>query len=122
MVSTASNRYRHSRQIHAAPQRQTPLTQAGSATLRGTLAVLAVIVLIFSAFGYYSVGKVGSQIAGASNLELGEGGGLQRARDGATDILSSAPIPAPTRRATRSPMKKSRSCTPAMRRTTTRTR
>ncbi|MDY6049012.1 MAG: LCP family protein [Corynebacterium sp.] len=79
--------YRHGRQIQPAPTHGATLTQAGSPLLRTVLAVLAVLVLVFSAIGYFSVGKVGSQIAGAGGLELGDDSGLKKAKDGATDIL-----------------------------------
>ncbi|MBV7282778.1 LCP family protein [Corynebacterium sp. TAE3-ERU30] len=49
------------------------------------VAVLSVMVLTISGLGYFSVGRIGSDVASAGNLSLGLGSNAPS--DGATDIL-----------------------------------
>ena len=84
-----SNRSRLVRDIQPAP-RSTPRTQQkGSRLLRGVVAGVSALALLFSGLGYASVGRLGSEVAGTGNLQLGGGGGIKHgdAKDGATDIL-----------------------------------
>lgn len=74
---------------HRTPERThaVGLKQSGPAALKVLLALLAVVVVLLSAVGYITVGRLGSEIA-ASELRLGgdraRGG---EALDGAVDIL-----------------------------------
>ncbi|MDP9851873.1 LCP family protein [Corynebacterium lowii] len=78
---------RPSRNIQAPPRAGISLAQAGSKPLKTLLAVLAVLVLLLSALGYFAVGRLGSQLASAGNLQLGGATAKGSAPDGATDIL-----------------------------------
>ncbi|MEJ4099663.1 LCP family protein [Corynebacterium mastitidis] len=73
--------------MQAPPRAAAPLAQAGPRPLRTVLAVLSALVLLFSALGYFSVGRLGSQLASAGNLQLGGNASKGSAPDGATDIL-----------------------------------
>ncbi|MBP3088721.1 LytR family transcriptional regulator [Corynebacterium sp. sy017] len=81
-----NNRIRHTRDIQAPPTRGPILSQAGSRTLKTVLAILATIVLLTSALGYFTVGRIGKTVA-SGNLSLGNNGMKGKATDGATDIL-----------------------------------
>lgn len=84
-----SNRSRLVRNIQPAP-RSTPRTQQkGSRLVKGVVAGVSALALLFSGLGYASVGRIGAEVAGTGNLELGGGGGIKHgiAKDGATDIL-----------------------------------
>ncbi|MGV0341691.1 LCP family protein [Corynebacterium mastitidis] len=78
---------RPSRHIQAPPRAAASLAQAGPRPLRTVLAVLSALVLLLSALGYFSVGRLGSQLASAGNLQLGGNTSKGSAPDGATDIL-----------------------------------
>lgn len=80
-----NEKYRPVRDIQPSPERGTKVRQAGPAALRGTIALLSVLVLIVSALGYYTIGRLGNEISSAGNLALG--GGSENAPDGAVDIL-----------------------------------
>lgn len=82
---TGTERHRNIRDISPAPAAGVELRQVGPRSLRTLVAVLSVIVLGLSAVGYFSVGKVGSNIASAGNLSLGSS--KKKPQDGATDIL-----------------------------------
>ncbi|WP_370513918.1 LCP family protein [Corynebacterium sp. zg331] len=78
---------RPSRSIQAPPRARRNLAQAGSRPVKTTLAALSCLVLLISALGYFAVGRLGSQLASAGNLQLGGNSGQGSAPDGATDIL-----------------------------------
>ncbi|QGU06615.1 Transcriptional regulator LytR [Corynebacterium occultum] len=80
-----NEKYRPVRDIQPSPEWGTKVRQAGPAALRGTIAFLSVLVLMVSAIGYFTVGRLGSEISSAGNLSLG--GGAGDAPDGAVDIL-----------------------------------
>lgn len=83
-----SDKYRRVRDIQAAPPAGPSVRQAGPTPLKAVLAALSVLVLLVSALGYFSVGRLGNDVASAGNLALGGGQGMKgRAADGATDIL-----------------------------------
>lgn len=79
---------RASRDIQAAPALAPKIKQAGPAPLKGVITVLSVLVLLVSGMGYFAVGRLGNEVASASNLNLG-GSGFKhgQAPDGAVDIL-----------------------------------
>lgn len=78
---------RHTRDIQAPPSSTPTLTQMGPKPVKIILSVLTVLVLLFSAMGYFTVGRIGNTVA-SGNLSLGGLGGIKRdATDGATDIL-----------------------------------
>ncbi|KQB84150.1 LCP family protein [Corynebacterium oculi] len=78
---------RPSRNIQAPPRTRVNVAQAGSRPVKTTLAVLSALVLLISALGYFAVGRLGSQLASAGNLQLGGNTAKGSAPDGATDIL-----------------------------------
>lgn len=82
-----SEKIRPVRAIQAPPGSDTRIRQAGPGKLKGTLAVLAVVSLVFSGVGYFTVGRLGNEVASAANLSLGGGQRMQDSADGATDIL-----------------------------------
>ncbi|WKD61818.1 Transcriptional regulator LytR [Corynebacterium ciconiae DSM 44920] len=82
---SGSNRQRHVRDISPAPKAGVDLHQAGPKGWRAVVAVLSVVVLAISGLGYFSVGRIGSDVASAGNLALGQGSDTPN--DGATDIL-----------------------------------
>ncbi|WP_156227037.1 LCP family protein [Corynebacterium comes] len=83
-----SDKYRRVRDIQAAPPAGPSIRQAGPTPVKAIVAVLSVMVLLISGLGYFSVGRLGSDVASAGNLALGGGQGMKgRASDGATDIL-----------------------------------
>ena len=82
-----SEHYRQVRAIQPAPDSDTRIRQAGPGGLKGVIAVLSVLVLVFAGIGYLTVGRLGNEVASAGNLSLGGGQGMKKAPDGATDIL-----------------------------------
>ena len=83
-----SDKYRRVRDIQAAPPAGPSVRQAGPTPVKAAVVVLSVLVLLVSALGYFSVGRLGNDVASAGNLALGGGQGMKgRAPDGATDIL-----------------------------------
>ena len=83
-----SDKYRRVRDIQAAPPAGPPVRQVGPTPVKAAVAVLSVLVLLLSGLGYFSVGRLGNDVASAGNLALGGGQGMKgRAPDGATDIL-----------------------------------
>lgn len=79
-----NDKYRPVRDIQPAPDLGTQVRQAGPKSVKAVLAVVSVLVLILSAIGYFSVGRLGSEVASAGNLTLGSPGSET---DGAVDIL-----------------------------------
>lgn len=78
---------RHTRDIQAPPSTAPSLAQMGPKPVKIVLSILTVIVLLFSATGYFTVGRIGNTVA-SGNLSLGGLGGTKGdATDGATDIL-----------------------------------
>lgn len=76
------------RDIQPAPASQAKLRQAGHPVVKVGLALISVLILVVTGLGYFSVGRLGNEVASAGNLTLGGGGGVKKiARDGATDIL-----------------------------------
>lgn len=78
------------RDIKPAPTRARSLTQAGSASLKVVLAVVAVLVMLVSGTGYAFVGRLGGELGSIDNLSLGNGDkGFKDGNnaDGAMDIL-----------------------------------
>lgn len=83
-----SDKYRRVRDIQAAPPAGPSVRQAGPTPVKVVIAALSVLILLVSALGYFSVGRLGNDLASAGNLSLGGGQGMKgRAPDGATDIL-----------------------------------
>ncbi|RNE48762.1 LCP family protein [Corynebacterium alimapuense] len=83
-----SDKYRRVRDIQAAPPTAPSIRQAGPMPVKVILALLSTLVLLVSALGYTSVGRLGSEVASAGNLALGGGEGTTgQTEDGATDIL-----------------------------------
>ncbi|AGF71740.1 LCP family protein [Corynebacterium halotolerans] len=82
-----NEKYRPVRDIQPPPSAGPAIRQIGPKPLKAVLAVLAALVLIVSALGYFTVGRLGSEVASAGNLSLGGGKGTKDAADGATDIL-----------------------------------
>lgn len=84
-----SDKYRPVRDIQPAPSRVKDLSQVGHPLLKSALAAVAVLILAVTGMGYYSVGSLGSNLAGA-DLELGGKDGNKndfKGSDGAVDIL-----------------------------------
>ena len=84
-----SDKYRPVRDIQPAPSRVKDLSQVGHPLLKSALAAIAVLILAVTGMGYYSVGTLGSNLAGA-DLELGGKDGNKndlKGSDGAVDIL-----------------------------------
>lgn len=83
-----TNHQRSARDIQAAPRVSEPTSQHGPAYLKIVITFLSILVLAVSAMGYYTIGRLGNDVASAANLGLG-GGNDQRekAADGAVDIL-----------------------------------
>lgn len=80
--------HRPVRDIQPAPSTGTQIRQQGPSALKLLLVFLSVVVLVVSAAGYFTVGRLGSDIASASNLQLGDGGNSREPTlDGAVDIL-----------------------------------
>lgn len=78
---------RHTRDIQPPPSQAPALTQMGPKPIKILVSVLAVLVLLFSAMGYFTVGRIGNTVA-SGNLSLGGIGGTKGdTADGATDIL-----------------------------------
>ncbi|WKD59729.1 LCP family protein [Corynebacterium caspium] len=75
------------RDIQPAPNAPTTLRQTGHPAWKTLLAGMSATVLLVSGLGYFSVGKLGNQVASAGNLTLGGGAGIKNNPDGATDIL-----------------------------------
>ncbi|SQG64164.1 Transcriptional regulator lytR [Corynebacterium renale] len=75
------------REFQPAPDMPTRIEQAGSGISKTLIAVMSVLVLVVGGLGYFSVGRLGNEVASASNLSLGGGQGVKDAKDGATDIL-----------------------------------
>ncbi|MDO5032124.1 LCP family protein [Corynebacterium sp.] len=64
------------------------MTQQGSTTLKAVVAFLSAVVLVLSGVGYFTVGKLGNDMASVSSLALGNDGGFKAdTADGAVDIL-----------------------------------
>ncbi|GAB2500241.1 Transcriptional regulator LytR [Corynebacterium atrinae] len=83
-----SDKYRHVRDIQAAPGTGRSTRQVGPTPVKVILALLSSLVLVISFLGYNTVGRLGSEVASAGNLALGGGQGVKsKAADGATDIL-----------------------------------
>ena len=83
-----NDKYRHVRDIQAAPPAAPATRQVGPTPVKVIIAVLSVLILAISSLGYFSVGRLGSEVASAGNLALGGGQGMKgKAPDGATDIL-----------------------------------
>lgn len=80
-----NEKYRPVRDIQPSPEAGAKVQQAGPASIRATIALLSVIVLLVSCLGYFTIGRLGSEVASAGNLTLG--GGAGDAPDGAVDIL-----------------------------------
>lgn len=76
---------RRNRDIQAAPTAAPSTEQAGPDLVKGLIAAMSIVVLIISGYGYFTIGRLGNDLASAQNLGLGDGqnGGL----DGAVDIL-----------------------------------
>ncbi|WP_276651120.1 LCP family protein [Corynebacterium vitaeruminis] len=79
-----TDKFRRTRDIQAPPARGPELTQMGTRSLKVFVALLSAIVLVISAMGYFTVGKIGHTVA-SGNLVLG--GAKGNSPDGATDIL-----------------------------------
>lgn len=76
------------RDIQPAPSTSTSITQHGPLPIKILLVLLSVIVLVVSLVGYATIGRLGNEIASASNLSLGDGGNQRGpSADGAVDIL-----------------------------------
>lgn len=86
-VKDKSRSARTVREFQPAPDMPTRIEQAGSGVGKSLLAVLSVLILAIGGLGYFSVGRLGAEVASASNLSLGGGQGIKDAKDGATDIL-----------------------------------
>lgn len=83
-----SDKYRHVRDIQAAPGTGRSTRQVGPTPVKVILALLSSLVIVISFLGYNTVCRLGSEVASAGNLALGGGQGVKgRAADGATDIL-----------------------------------
>ncbi len=82
-----NKKYRPVRDIQPPPTTGPSIRQAGPKSLKVLLAVLSTLILLVSALGYFTVGRLGSEVASAGNLSLGGGQGTKDAADGATDIL-----------------------------------
>lgn len=79
---------RTSRELKAAPAINAPVKQVGHGFVRGLLAFLSAVVLLVSGVGYFSVGRLSSEISSGSNISLGKEKFKQgQAPDGAIDIL-----------------------------------
>lgn len=61
--------------------------QLGPNWLKAALVLVSVLVLLVSGLGYVLVGRLGSEVASASNLSLNDRDGGSEVLDGATDIL-----------------------------------
>lgn len=61
--------------------------QLGPNWIKALLVFVSVLVLLVSGLGYVLVGRLGSEVASASNLSLNDREGGAEVRDGATDIL-----------------------------------
>lgn len=79
-----NEKYRPVRDIQPAPELSARIRQAGPRSVKVILALLSAVVLVLSAVGYFSIGRLGSEVASAGNLDLG---GARNAQDGAVDIL-----------------------------------
>lgn len=77
--------HRNARDIQPAPPAAAPLKQAGPLPLKVVVVFLSVLALVISGMGYYTIGRLGSEVASATNLDLG--GGSTDTLDGAVDIL-----------------------------------
>lgn len=84
-ANTSSSRGPRSRKIQAAPSRVRDISQAGHPALKAFLAFISAFIILVSAMGYYSIGKLGTNLANA-DLELGKSKDFQ-GFDGAVDIL-----------------------------------
>ncbi len=79
-----SENYRPVRDIQPAPSRVKDISQSGHPALKGTLAVLSVLLILITGLGYYSVGQLGGNLS-SSDLSLSKDG--LDGTDGAVDIL-----------------------------------
>ena len=79
-----SVKYRPVRDIQPAPSRVKDISQAGHPALKAVLAVLSVLILLVSALGYYSVGRLGGNLS-STDLTLSDDN--LDGEDGAVDIL-----------------------------------
>ena len=83
-----TNHQRSARDIQAAPPVSEPTAQHGSAYAKVIITFLSVLVLAFSAMGYFTIGRLGNDVASAANLGLGgDDDQREKAADGAVDIL-----------------------------------
>ncbi|AEX80577.1 LytR family transcriptional regulator [Corynebacterium diphtheriae] len=82
-----SDNFRRNRAIQAPPPAGPTTAQAGPKPVKVLLSLLSALVLIVSAAGYFTVGRIGNTVASAGNLVLGGDKGMKEAADGATDIL-----------------------------------
>ncbi|MCK7637691.1 LCP family protein [Corynebacterium pygosceleis] len=84
-----TDQYRPVRDIQPPPSPVPELRQTGPKPLRILLALMSTAVLVVSGMGYFTVGRLGDTVAGASNLNLGGGTRVKKGEqlDGATDIL-----------------------------------
>ncbi|MGP6175203.1 LCP family protein [Corynebacterium sp. A21] len=80
-----NEKYRPVRDIQPSPESGAKVQQAGPASLRVIIALLSAIALLVSGLGYFTIGRLGNEVASAGNLTLG--GGAGDATDGAVDIL-----------------------------------
>ena len=105
---------RRARDIQPAPSRTRDLKQSGHPVVKGILAACSAAALVVSGVGYFTVGKLDSQLS-ASELNIGK---KQRnddneALDGAVDILLVGSDSRTAPRATRCPPTSSRASTRA---------
>lgn len=82
---------RRARDIQAAPSRARDVSQAGHPVVKGVLALLSAAALTLSGVGYFTVGRLGSQLS-ASELNVNtqsksKGKKSDTSLDGAMDIL-----------------------------------
>ncbi|MHA2788255.1 LCP family protein [Corynebacterium sp. S7] len=78
--------HRSSREFQPAPSNFRDVSQTGNKYLKALLTILTVVIVVISAIGYWTVGRLDNQIS-ASELLLGGKGAQGNAPDGAMDIL-----------------------------------
>ncbi|AKK05103.1 transcriptional attenuator, LytR family [Corynebacterium mustelae] len=81
-----SEHQRHTRDIQARPQLGPDTHQQGPAAVKALVSFLSALVLVVSGVGYWTVGRIDTNVS-SGTLELGGDQGLKEAADGATDIL-----------------------------------
>lgn len=80
-MSSNTPRARHARDIQAPPSAVESTAQAGHPAVRGALVLLSAFFLVFSAVGWWTLGRT------TGNVSSGGDFGLGKDKDGATDIL-----------------------------------